>query len=471
KTFILDPGHVDLYKEIGGNFIREYQHEFGPAHYYLADTFNEMKVPVRAGHRDEDLARFSRTVYEGILAGDPDGVWVMQGWLFRNDQKFWVPASVKAFLASVPNDRMVILDYSSDVTAKSKTAAEDPTAHNIWKEDGAYFGKQWTNGMAHTFGGNNNVKGNLALIAAQPAAVLKSPDKGNLRGWSMCPEGIETNEVVYELMTDIGWSGTEIQPEIWIVGYCRSRYGKCPAAMKEAWSLLLRSAYSAGNWHSYQAWQARPSMHPSSLAVDSGPAFQKAVDLFLSCSDQLGRNELYRNDLIELVAQAVGGSIDQHLMDACDAHKSGDAKMRDQKASESLAMLIRIDSLMNVRPDRRLETWTEAARSWGTAPDIQAYYDINSRRLITYWGWIGLNDYATRVWSGLIRDYYVGRWKLFFQALRENKEPDFRIWPETWLSTSYVPSRPGQVDDVAAESRSMLATCRTWASSPVKGKS
>lgn len=468
KTFILDPGATNLYEEIGKRFIQEYKQEFGPARYYLADTFNEMAVPVSNDHRYEDLARFAHAVFKGIVAGDPDGVWVMQGWLFYADPKFWDDASVKAYLSSIPNDRMIILDYSNDSNARRKDAYLDPTYQNEWKQHKAFYGKQWINGMAHTLGGNNNVKGNLALIAAQPATVVESPAKGNLIGWSMNPEGIETNEVVYELMTDIGWHAERINLDSWIVDYCRARYGACPAAMKEAWVLLRQSAYGWGMWTSRQAWQCRPTLEPAAINVDSGPIFRQAVGYFLLCSDPLMSSELYRNDLIELVAQSVGGSVDKRLREACDAHKSGRYNERNRKSSEALNMLTRVDGLMNVRVDRRLEKWTEEARSWGATSDVRAYYDENARRLITSWGWPDLDDYASRVWSGLIRDYYVGRWRAFFQSLQENRTPDINIleqtwlWEQSWLSTPYRPSVPVQVDDIAAEAKRMLDACSQW---------
>src|SRR6202012_4345755 len=156
-----------------------------------------------------------------------------------------------------------------------------------------------------------NIKGNLALMASEPAEVLASGQRGNLVGWGMCPEGIETNEVVYELMTDAGWSREAIDLNVWIPQYCTARYGACPAAMQQAWALLLKSAYSSHTWITKQAWQAEPGNHLVPSSIDSGPMFQKAVELFLSCAPELSHNELYRNDLIELVAQSVGGHIDQ----------------------------------------------------------------------------------------------------------------------------------------------------------------
>jgi alpha-N-acetylglucosaminidase len=460
RTFILHPGETELYQEIGKRFIQEYKKEFGEVEYYLADTFNEVKAPVTPEHRYQELAQFARTVYDAILAGDPDGTWVMQGWLFESDAKFWDNPSIQAFLSGIPDDRIIILDYANDAEGRNK---QPPwTGRNQWKLHESYFGKQWINGMIHTMGGNNNVKGNLPLIASQPAEALASPAKRNLVGWGMDPEGIEQNEVVYELMTDIGWAGHGIDLGAWIPHYCTARYGGYPSAMEEAWRLLLASAYSWQTWGSKHTWQARPSLTPRTANVDVSPAFQQAVERFLSCAGELKSSQLYRHDLIELVAQSAGGSVDRSLAAACEAHRAGQAEARDRKAAEALEMLVRIDGLMHLRPDRRLETWTESARSWGTAPDEAAYYEANGRRLITFWGGSGLNDYASRVWSGLIRDYYVGRWRAFFQGLKENAPVSLDIWEETWLASPYRPSAPHPVTDLVSEARQILDTCKEW---------
>ncbi len=464
-TLLLDPREIDLYKEIGGKFIRSYKEEFGRQEFYLADSFNEVRAPVDPKHRQSDLARFGRTIYESILAGDPDGKWVMQGWMFRDDAKFWDNDSISAFLSQVPDDRAIIIDFSNDWSAADFRTGADPTAGDEWNLRNSFFGKQWINGMIHTFGGNNNVRGNLPLIALQPAAVLSSRDKGNLVGWGMDPEGIENNEVVYELMTDVGWS-MNIDLDNWIPAYCRARYGSYPPAMEKAWKLLRQSAYLRnGYWNSGHAWQFRPNLTPSAGETDSGPEFQEAVDAFLSCFDEFKSNELYRNDLIEFVAQAAGGHVDRRLAAACAAHKADKPQERDDKANQSLDMLRRIDALMNIRHDRRLETWVTDARSWAATPDEAAYLDSNARRLITYWGWNDLNDYASRVWSGLIRDYYVGRWRTFFDGLRDGNDDPYLLdaWEAAWIVQPLQLSPPQHVEDVASEAKAILQICKGWA--------
>jgi alpha-N-acetylglucosaminidase len=457
RTFILHPGERALYRQIGKRFIEEYKAEYGEVEYYLADTFNELAVPVSKEHRYEDLERFGRTVFEGILAGDPNGTWVMQGWLFVYDSRFWDNRSVEALLGGVPDNRMLIIDYANDLApdVRGKYAAGQ------WKLQKAFFGKQWINGMAHTFGGNNNIKGNLALIASEPADVLHSEERGKLVGWGICPEGIENNEVVYELMTDAGWHGGRIDLVTWIPDYCTSRYGSCPAAMRQAWTLLLESAYSSHIWMTKQAWQGEPSDHPVAVSVNSNSTFERAVDLFLSCAPELSSSELYRNDLIELVVQAAGGHVDKALGEATQAADAGQHDAAAQHSGRALAWLERIDALMNLRQDRRLESWTQAARSWARCDDEAAYYDENARRLITTWGWPELSDYASRVWSGLTRDYYAARWSAYFEARRAGAHFSLDLWQQTWLSSPYRPSKPVPVSDLVAASRQLLEECRS----------
>ena len=459
-TFFLDPRESALFKEVARRFIQEYKEEYGVGEYYLADPFNEMRVPVSPEHRLGELAEYGRIIYESIQAGDPDGKWALQDWLFE-DVGFWDPPAVNAFLSQVPNDRILLIDYGNDMFSDNTI---DASAQQIWKSNQAYFGKPWIFAMAHTFGGNNNVKGNLAFIASQPAEVLASPDKGNLAGWGMCPEGTQTNEVVYELMTDIGWSDHQIPLQDWVLDYCRARYGDCPPAMKEAWKLLLQSAYSAHTYSTRQAWQCRPNLDPKPVSVDAGPIFQQAVDKFISCADQLKSSELYQHDLIEFVGQSVGGSVDRRLAEACLAHSSGRPEVRDRNAHEALQMLLRIDALMNLRQDRRLETWTHDARSWAKSPEEAVYYDCNARLLITFWGWRELEEYASRVWSGLIRDYYAGRWRTFFQGLKSGTPESLDIWEQTWLSAAYSPSQPLPVSDLVSEANQMLQMCKKWES-------
>ena len=68
--------------------------EFGTNNIYNADAFNEMTPTSK---KPSYLSGLSIAVYRAMVAGDPDAVWLMQGWLFR-DTNFWKPPQVKALL-------------------------------------------------------------------------------------------------------------------------------------------------------------------------------------------------------------------------------------------------------------------------------------------------------------------------------------------------------------------------------------
>ncbi len=233
NTYLLDPTSP-LYPQIGKQFIAEWEKEFGPAKYFLADSFNELKVPVPADQqgRLDTLAKYGDAVYHSIIAGEPNAVWVMQGWLFFSDSKFWDKPSAAALLSKVPDDRMIILDLACDFRP-------------IWSSQDAFYGKQWIYSVIHNMGGKSAVGGPLDFFATDAAKTLAAPNHGNLIGFGLAPEGIENNEVIYELLCDAMWQKDGIDLETWLPMYATTRYGSCPPQMREAWELFRKSNYAS----------------------------------------------------------------------------------------------------------------------------------------------------------------------------------------------------------------------------------
>ena len=74
-------------------------------------------------------------------------------------------------------------------------------------------------------------------------------------GFGSAPEGLENNEVVYELLADMGWSSDSIDLDDWMKMYCEARYGGYPDAMEEAWKLFRKTAYSSLYSYPRFTWQ------------------------------------------------------------------------------------------------------------------------------------------------------------------------------------------------------------------------
>lgn len=99
-----------------------------------------------------------------------------------------------------------------------------------------------------------------------------------------------------------------------------------------------------------------------------------------------------------------------------------------------------MDKLLSSHPNRSLNSWVDYARAWGGDDSERAYYEANSKRLLTTWGGDPVNDYSGRVWSGLIRDYYIPRWLHYHNDGDADKKLNLRKWEEEWINTKGVTS-------------------------------
>jgi alpha-N-acetylglucosaminidase len=291
KSYILPPGTPD-FVVIGKKFIEEYKHTFGEVHYYLADLFNENEVPVSPANRNDELALYGKSVSDAITAGDPDGVWVMQGWMFYNNQSFWEKSAVKAFLSQVPDNKMLIIDLANESFAG-------------WQKHEGFYGKPWIYSTINNYGGNSQLGGNLAFIANDPAAMLTNPKKGNITGFGISPEGIENNEVMYELLTQMSWTSKSVDIKGYWNEFTLQRYGKTDNDIAEAWLSLLGSVYAKNNENALNLYQARP---PFSMNVNmqDDPGFDRATSLFVKSVDKFGASPLFKTDLALIMTQYAG---------------------------------------------------------------------------------------------------------------------------------------------------------------------
>lgn len=415
------------FQEIGKLFIQEWEKEFGNAKYYLSDSFNEMKLPVDkddVAGKHSLLAQYGEAIYKSIAAGDPDAVWVTQGWTFGYQHDFWDKESMKALLSRVPDDKLIIVDLGNDYP-KWVWHTEQ-----TWKVQEGFYGKQWIYSYVPNFGGKVLPTGDLTMYATGSVEALNSPYSENLVGFGSAPEGLENNEVVYELLADMGWTAENIDLDQWLKQYCLSRYGYWDEGMQQVWKLLHGSVYSSlysyprFTWQTVVPDQRRKSLH------DINDDFGKAAELFLGYAEKCSGSQLYMNDAVEFAALYLA-----ELADRCyeEALKKGpDAHVKVARTVEILKV---VDGLLASHPDYNLKLWVEYARAYGQDEAQKKLYESNAKRLITTWGgW--QEDYAARFWAGLIGDYYIPRIQKYFS----NEASGLDQWEENWIKTPWTSS-------------------------------
>lgn len=297
-TYLLDASDP-LFAEIGKKFLAEQTTLFGTDHLYSADTFNENEPP---SADPAYLAGLSGKIYDGMHRADPDAIWVMQGWLFYSDRKFWKAPQIKALLDAVPNDHMLLLDLAAEIepvwkrTAASgaagsgSSAGESPrpraapvvraeglqtlatrrdrATFTAKTEPGAFYGKPWIWNMINNFGGNVNLFGRMDAAATGPAEALDDTASGNLQGIGLTMEGIATNPVLYELMLQNTWQpaasrtsrhsgqtpqagpgattheASPVDLHTWLPSYIRNRYSATTPGLEKAWDILQHTVYN-----------------------------------------------------------------------------------------------------------------------------------------------------------------------------------------------------------------------------------
>jgi len=419
-TFLLSP-RDKMFREIGAAFIREYTNEFGTDHLYLADVFNEMTPQVSEKTKLEDLEAAGRAVYDAIAAGDPNGVWVMQGWLFLNDRGFWGAPEVEAFLKPVPNDKMIIIDLACD-------------QYEVWRTQPAVRNKQWIWCVLHNFGGNTAMSGNLKLYMDRAKAALADSNKGNLVGMGITMEGIEQNSINYELATDLMWR-TERTSSLdnWVAQWVHNRYGNAAGELQSAWWEIVKQAYS-GQYET-AAYERRPSFSAAKDTLDDLKVWKRILGLMLAGAQQHAGNELFQHDVCDVAKRFLD---EQARVTLYAALASPSVEERKKWSAAYLELLDDIDRLLFTRPEYRLSRWISAARSWGKTDQEKDFMEWNARTQITIWGGPVLHDYAAKEWSGLVSSFYVPRWKMFLDEMitpQMNPVPvETRIaeWEQSW---------------------------------------
>lgn len=138
---------------------------------------------------------------------------------------------------------------------------------------------------------------------------MSSPNKGNLIAHGLAPEGIENNEVLYELVTDAGWSNHKIEIREWLKDYSENRYGKTSADIMSAWDYLLKSVYGTFTDHPRFNWQLRPGMVKNG-SINICEDYFKGLECFVNAADDLGNNPMYQIDMAEMTAQYLGGKVE-----------------------------------------------------------------------------------------------------------------------------------------------------------------
>lgn len=432
-----------LFGQILTEYIKEWEKEFGTCEYYQADSFNEVDIPFPpkgSKERAELFATYGEKVYQAIKAGNPNAVWTMQGWMFGYQKDIWDYATLEALVSRVPQDKLLIVDLAVDY---NKNLWKIPFN---WDKFKGFFGKPWIYSVIPNMGGRCGLSGMMEFYANGHLTALNSPDRGNLVAYGFAPEGIENNEVLFELLSDAGWSDTHTDLQAWLKNYSINRYGKSTPELEKFWIYLQQSVYSTFTHRPLFNWQQTPTPFTEKY-MNLNDAYFKAFESFMDCAKDLGESKLYQTDMMEYMALYLGGKAELLTRMIENEYVQGNTTLAVKYEADFERLLLGIDQLLTQHPNWQFEQWLDRAKKAAVTDAQREQYETNARRILTIWG-PPLPDYAARLWSGLVRDYYLVRWKKYFDSRRTGVPFDDAafglefVTKRTPLSKPAIPANP-----------------------------
>ena len=419
----LDP----KFKEIQVKFLREQQKEYGTSHYYGTDPFNEITPPSWA---PSYLASVSRAIYDGMAQVDPDAIWLQMAWTFQT-RKQWTDDRLSAMIRAVPPGRMVLIDYVCE-------------NREMFRETKAFYGAPFIWDYLGNFGGNTSLVGPISKINRRVTAAMNDPTLTNLIGVGATLEGFN-NPVVYEMLFDRVWSGTNLDLAQWIRDEARARAGGADLQVEQAWDILREKILVASNpigGHGV-IFQLQPALRSEANNMLSAHIayhnadLVRAWELLLQAGPAARKSSAYQRDLVDTTRQALGNLGLMLRDEMAAAYDRKDAVAFEKAADQFMALGRDLDKFLGTRTEFMLGKWIDDAKSWAANKDEQAYYEKDARSILTIWGG-GLTDYAGRQWNGLMRDYYLPRWRIFIEAtlgeLKGGKPVDRPALEKQWRS-------------------------------------
>lgn len=395
-TYFLPPDDTH-FERFAQAFYQEQAALYGNDHYFSLDLFHEGSAP---SDEKSYLTGCAKRVMDTLTAFDSQAIWVMQSWSMRD-----------CIVQALPDKQVLLLDLCAEETEK-------------WRQTQAFYGKGWVWCFLHNYGGRSGMFGDFEGIVNRPSEALRSSDKGALRGIGFAPEAIEENSLFYDAIAEQVWRTEPIEPKKWIEQYIECRYGQRHPAAQRAWDILMETTYRASAMECVVC--ARPMLdigHVCNAEVEPQTDVRKVMQAWrelLSCREVFAENTAYRYDVVNVGRECLSLLARPLQCAITAAYRNGDIAALMHTGDLFCALIEDMDELTSSDIRFMAGKWVSDARKWGKTPNERALYEFNAKMQITRW-WPDVNflDYAHKQWGGLLKQYYLPRWKNFISILRD----------------------------------------------------
>lgn len=394
----------ELFTKFSKLFLEAQTSLYGNDHLFAGDIFHEIDSP---DNTNQYMSRIYKGIQEGLLEADSKAKWFLQSWTIRDDS-----------ISILDNDKTVILDMFCEHEPK-------------WKKTEQFHGLQWLWCIINNFGGRTGLGGSLRKITSDLQNAKAEATEKKLIGIGYVPEGIESNVPVSELLFEMNWRSSLDCVEDWIINYAIRRYGKTSVNIKNAWLKLLDTVYSGPNGYAptesvicaIPAFSIKKAGSNGSTNVSySNSILLEVIEHLLLESNDLKYLDTYKYDIIDITRQFGVNLANELYENLITKFNLKDLKEFEKISDAFLTLCEDLDCLLSCSKYFTLGSWLESAKKKAKDETDLKMLEWNARRQITLWSSPEItefHDYANKQWSGLIRDYYMPRWKMFVDDCKD----------------------------------------------------
>lgn len=404
KTYV-NEGEKDYFQEVADVFYEKQKEVYGDiTDYYAVDPFHE-----GGNTGGMNSAKIYGTIQDKMIEHDNNVIWVIQHWQGNPDN---------TKLSGLTNkEQALILDLNSDL---------NPDYKRFDNQD-----IPWVWNMLHNFGGRMGLDGQVETVATSIPDALANTE--HMKGIGITPEAINNSPIVYELIGDMVWTRDPINYREWVNNYIERRYGAVNEDAIAAWEILLETAYKKSDYYYQGAAEsvinARPAMSINSASTwghskipYNKKELEKAMELFISCYDDLKGSDAFVYDFLDITKQVLANSAQEYHKEMVAAYNAGDSEKFDKISTHFLDLIRLQERVLSTSPEFLVGTWIEQSRTMLEGADdwTKDLFEFNARALITTWGDYkngGLKDYSNRQWAGLTGDLYLKRWEMWVDGI------------------------------------------------------
>jgi alpha-N-acetylglucosaminidase len=423
----LDPRDPNFDK-LAASFYRHQHALYGDSAIYDMEIFQEGGA---AG--DVPVPAAAKKVQQALMRDHPDALWMLLGWQKNPTQEL---------LSSLDISHVLIAEIE-----QGRIPRED--------RDKEFRGASWLYGGLWEFGGRTTMGAPLYDYAVRLPRMAALPGS-RIVGTAVFTEGMDTNPFAFDLYTEMAWHVDPVDLTEWTNAYATRRYGADDPHARQAWQILLKTAYgyrADGNTQHGErdasqdsVFNSQPSLTATRAATWSpdvlryNPAeFAPALTELLEADPAIRSTETYRYDLVDVARQTMANESRRLLPLIKQAYDSKDKNAFTRLTKDWLHDMELQDQLLQTSPFFLLGRWLSFVPPWASSQGELDRLNYDARSILTTWGdrkasEFGLHEYGNRDWAGLTSDYYMVRWQMYFDSLSASLDTGEAPKPIDWYA-------------------------------------